>query len=32
MREDGWDKALKGITTIEEINRVTKVDIAALAD
>ena len=26
MRMDGWDKALSGITTIEEIVRVTKAD------
>ncbi len=30
MREDGWAKVLKGITTIEEIARVTKIDAAAL--
>ena len=30
MREDGWAKALKGMTTIEEVNRVTKVDVSAL--
>ncbi|MFQ5461175.1 MAG: GspE/PulE family protein [Phycisphaerae bacterium] len=30
MREDGLAKVLKGFTTIEEINRVTKVDVAAL--
>ena len=24
MREDGWDKVRQGLTTIEEINRVTK--------
>lgn len=32
MREDGFDKVVEGITTIEEINRVTKVDVSALAD
>jgi len=26
MREDAWMKALKGITTIEEVNRKTRVD------
>ncbi len=31
MREDGWSKVLKGITTVDEIARVTKVDAAALA-
>ena len=31
MREDGWEKVLKGITTVEEVTRVTKVDIAALS-
>lgn len=31
MREDGWTKVLKGITTVEEVVRVTKVDVAALA-
>ena len=30
MREDGWAKVRKGLTTIEEVVRVTKVDIAAL--
>jgi type II secretion system protein E len=30
MREDGWAKVLKGITTVEEIVRVTKIDAAAL--
>jgi general secretion pathway protein E/type IV pilus assembly protein PilB len=30
MREDGWAKVIKGYTTIEEITRVTKVDVAAL--
>jgi len=32
MREDGFDKVVQGITTIEEINRVTKVDVSALTD
>ena len=32
MREDGWTKVIDGTTTIEEINRVTKVDVEALAD
>ena len=32
MREDGWAKVLKGITTVEEIVRVTKIDAAALAE
>ena len=31
MREDGWAKVLKGMTTIEEIVRVTKVDVSTLA-
>jgi general secretion pathway protein E/type IV pilus assembly protein PilB len=31
MREDGWAKVVKGITTIDEVVRVTKVDAAALA-
>jgi hypothetical protein len=26
MREDAWKKALRGITTIEEVNKRTKVD------
>ncbi len=30
MREDGLAKVLQGFTTIEEINRVTKVDVSAL--
>lgn len=30
MREDGWAKVLQGITTVEEIVRVTKVDVMAL--
>ena len=32
LRQDGWRKVLKGITTIEEVARVTKGDIVALAD
>ncbi len=32
MREDGWAKVRDGITTIEEVNRVTKVNVDALAD
>ncbi len=32
MREDGWEKVLKGITTFEEIARVTKVDATALVE
>jgi type IV pilus assembly protein PilB len=28
MREDGYLKALKGITTLEEVNRVTAADSA----
>ena len=32
MREDGWDKVLNGVTTVEEIARVTKIDtLTALA-
>lgn len=31
MRDDGWSKVLKGDTTVEEVVRVTKVDVAALA-
>jgi general secretion pathway protein E/type IV pilus assembly protein PilB len=31
MREDGWAKVVKGITTADEVVRVTKVDAAALA-
>jgi type II secretory ATPase GspE/PulE/Tfp pilus assembly ATPase PilB-like protein len=31
MREDGWAKVCKGITTVDEIVRVTKVDSVALA-
>ena len=30
MREDGWTKVIKGITTVEEIVRVTKIDVSAL--
>jgi len=30
MREDGWEKVLKGVTTVEEVARVTKVDAMAL--
>jgi len=30
MRDDGWSKVLKGLTTIEEIARVTKVDVSAV--
>jgi general secretion pathway protein E/type IV pilus assembly protein PilB len=30
MREDGWSKVLKGMTTVEEVVRVTKIDAAAL--
>ncbi len=30
MREDGWSKVLKGMTTIEEVLRVTKIDVSAL--
>jgi len=26
MREDAWEKALKGVTTIEEVNRKTRAD------
>jgi len=32
MREDGWFKVKEGITTVEEVTRVTKVDVEALAD
>ncbi len=32
MREDGWAKVREGTTTIEEINRVTKVNVDALTD
>ena len=31
MRDDGWAKVLKGTTTVEEIVRVTKVDVSALS-
>jgi len=31
MREDGWSKVIKGITTVDEIVRVTKVDAVALS-
>lgn len=31
MREDGWAKVLKGMTTVEEIVRVTKVDVKNLS-
>ncbi len=31
MREDGWTKVVKGLTTVEEIARVTKIDAMALA-
>jgi len=30
MREDGWSKVLKGMTTVEEVVRVTKIDVLAL--
>ena len=30
MREDGWSKVLAGMTTVEEIVRVTKTDVAAI--
>ncbi len=30
MREDGWTKVIKGMTTVEEIIRVTKIDVSAL--
>jgi len=32
MREDGWAKVKEGITTVEEVTRVTKVDVEALTD
>lgn len=32
MREDGWAKVREGTTTIEEVNRVTKVNVDALTD
>ena len=31
MREDGWPKAIQGVTTVDEIARVTKVDVSALS-
>ena len=31
LRQDGWRKVLSGITTIEEVARVTKGDIVALS-
>jgi len=31
MREDAWQKALKGITTLEEVNRRTRVDEPLIA-
>jgi len=31
MREDGWSKVLAGMTTVEEIVRVTKTDASAVA-
>ena len=30
MREDGWAKVLNGMTTVEEIVRVTKTDVSAV--
>jgi type II secretory ATPase GspE/PulE/Tfp pilus assembly ATPase PilB-like protein len=30
MREDGWSKVLAGMTTVEEIVRVTKTDASAV--
>ncbi len=30
MREDGWSKVLAGMTTVEEIVRVTKTDVSAI--
>ena len=30
MREDGWTKVEKGLTTVEEVVRVTKIDVSAL--
>lgn len=30
MRDDGWTKVIKGMTTVEEIVRVTKIDVMAL--
>ena len=32
MRDDAWQKALKGVTTIEEVNRRTRVDEPLRAD
>ena len=32
MRDDGWAKVRKGITSVEEVMRVTKVSVAALSD
>lgn len=32
MREDAWQKALKGITTLEEVNRRTRVDEPLIED
>jgi type II secretory ATPase GspE/PulE/Tfp pilus assembly ATPase PilB-like protein len=29
MREDGWTKVRKGVTTVEEVLRVTKLDARA---
>jgi len=31
MREDGWAKVFKGITTVEEVVRVTKIDAVGAA-
>lgn len=31
MRDDGWVKVGKGVTTVEEVVRVTKVNVAALS-
>ncbi len=31
MREDGWNKVRQGLTTVEEIVRVTKVEVGALS-
>jgi general secretion pathway protein E/type IV pilus assembly protein PilB len=30
MRDDGWTKVIKGMTTVEEVVRVTKIDVVAL--
>jgi type II secretory ATPase GspE/PulE/Tfp pilus assembly ATPase PilB-like protein len=30
VREDGWSKILAGMTTVEEIVRVTKTDVSAI--